>query len=191
MAPGNTSSLPTIVGLGNPGQRYANSRHNVGFRCVDLLAQRHHITMSERRKHTVLGHGTVGERQVVLAKPRTFMNASGIAVEYLVQRFGTRPPQLLVIIDDLDLPLGTLRLRASGGSGGHNGLSSIMEELGSQDFSRLRVGIGRPPGGAIGHVLGTFAADEEKLLAEVLDRVAQVVETWVEEGVNAAMNRFN
>ena len=180
-----------IVGLGNPGSRYAQSRHNVGFRCVELLAERHGISLGERRQQVVLGQGPIGDRPVVVAKPRTYVNASGAAVRYLLQRFGVNPAKLLVVTDDMDLPLGKLRLRGSGGSGGHHGLDSIIDELGSQAFPRLRIGIGRPGGEAIEHVLGLFLAGEEEALAQALDLAVQAVEMTLAQGLELAMNKFN
>ena len=180
-----------IVGLGNPGRSYDHSRHNLGFRCADRLAERHCIRLGERRAHVVLGQGAVGGRPVVVAKPRTYVNASGVAVRYLVQRFGVATDKLLVITDDMDLPVGQLRLRASGGSGGHHGLDSVIGELGTQAFPRLRVGVGRPAGDAVEHVLGRFSPGQERLLAEAVDRAADALRVWVGEGIEAAMNRFN
>ncbi len=180
-----------VMGLGNPGPKYAPTRHNVGFRCIDLLADRAGVNLNDRRKHADLGRGTLGGVQVVLAKPRTFMNASGLAARYLLDRFGTSPDRMLVVVDDLDLPVGKIRMRGSGSSGGHRGLDSISAEARTGAYPRLRIGIGRPDAGAIAHVLGGFAADEEEALAEALARAADAVEMWAEQGVDAAMNRFN
>ena len=180
-----------VVGLGNPGPKYAPTRHNVGFRCIDLLAERAGISLNDRRKHADLGRGTLGGVPVVLAKPRTFMNASGLAARYLLDRFGTSPDRMLVVVDDLDLPVGKIRLRGAGSSGGHRGLDSISAEARTGAYPRLRIGIGRPDAGAVAHVLGGFAPDEEDALAEALARAADAVEVWAEDGVDAAMNRFN
>ena len=180
-----------IVGLGNPGPKYAPTRHNVGFRCIDVLAERAGISLNDRRKHAALGRGTLGGVPVVLAKPRTFMNASGLAARYLLDRFGTSPDRMLVVVDDLDLPVGKIRLRAAGSSGGHRGLDSISAEARTAAYPRLRIGIGRPDAGAVAHVLGGFAPAEEDPLAEALERAADAVEAWAEHGVDTAMNRFN
>ena len=180
-----------VVGLGNPGPKYASTRHNVGFRCVDVLAERAGINLNDRRKHADLGRGTLGGVPVVLAKPRTFMNESGLAARYLLDRFGTGPERMLVVVDDLDLPVGKIRMRGAGSSGGHRGLDSISAEARTGAYPRLRIGIGRPGAGAIAHVLGGFAPDEEEALAEALSRAADAVEMWAEHGVDAAMNRFN
>ncbi|MBM3939306.1 MAG: aminoacyl-tRNA hydrolase [SAR202 cluster bacterium] len=180
-----------IVGLGNPGPRYEGTRHNVGFMVVDMLAQRHGIRLNDRREHAIIGEGTVGGAKVVLAKPRTFMNESGVAVKYLRQRFGGDLSRLVVIIDDMDLPLGKLRLRASGSSGGHNGLNSINAHVGSQTYPRLRFGVGRPVIGAIDHVLGRFDKREAVAVVPALERAAEAVEACISHGIDYAMNRFN
>ena len=183
---------PTIImGLGNPGPEYARTRHNLGFRCIDLLAEGAGIRLGDRRKQVTLGQGTLAGAAVVLAKPRTFMNASGLAARYLKDRFGTRPDRILVIVDDLDLPVGRMRLRASGGSGGHRGLESMNAELDTQEYPRLRIGIGRPQGGAVGHVLSPFTEEQELALAETLARAVEAIEAWVEHGVVHAMDRYN
>ena len=182
-----------VMGLGNPGPKYHNSRHNVGYRCLELLARRHGIQLDDRRRYVVTGRGDADGSPVLLARPRTFMNESGMAAGYLRDRYGITPAQLLVIADDMDLPLGKLRLRPSGGTGGHRGLGSIQAELESQDFPRLRVGIERPggAGGAIDHVLSRFSADEEPLVMEAAERAVEALELFLAEGVQEAMNRFN
>ncbi len=180
-----------LVGIGNPGDKYKDTRHNVGFRCLDVIAERAGIRLNDKRKDVALGQGTIAGRSVVLAKPRTFVNKSGSAARYLATRFGTKPPGMLVLIDDLDLPVGKMRLRASGGSGGHNGLNSINADLSTEDYPRLRVGISRPTSGAIAHVLGGFSKQEEDLLVETLTKAAEAAEAWVEHGIEYAMNQFN
>ena len=135
-----------IVGLGNPGLEYARNRHNVGFHCLDRLAQAHNLDIRRRKKRARVAKGTIAGQQVVLAMPQTFMNESGRAVGPLTQFFQVELERLLVIYDDLDLPPGTIRIRPGGGSGGHKGMRSIIQYLGSQEFARLRIGIGRPPG---------------------------------------------
>jgi PTH1 family peptidyl-tRNA hydrolase len=180
-----------LMGIGNPGDKYAGSRHNVGFMCVDLLADRFGIRLNDKRKEVILGQGIIAGKNVVLAKPRTFVNHSGAAARYLASRFGTNPPQMLVLIDDLDLPVGKMRIRKSGGSGGHNGLNSINHDLSTQEYPRLRIGISRPSHGAIEHVLGGFNATEQGPLDEALTRALEAVEAWVENGTEYAMNHFN
>ena len=182
-----------VVGLGNPGEEYANTRHNVGFWCVDLLSSRHSIRLSRRHKLAALGEGGVEGHPVVLAKPRTFVNLSGEAVAYLLARYGARPQALMVVYDDMELPLGALRLRPRGGAGVHNGIRSIIESLGTQDFPRLRVGIGQPEigGDRVAHVLGEMGAEERATVDEAAQRAAQAVTTVLSDGIDAAMNRFN
>ncbi len=180
-----------LVGIGNPGDKYAHTRHNVGFMLIDLLAERAEIRLNDKRKDVVLGQGTIADKSVVLAQPRTFVNKTGIAARYLTARFKAKSTSMLVLVDDLDLPVGKMRLRKSGGSGGHNGLNSINADLGTQEYPRLRIGIGRPSQGAIQHVLGGFSGDEATLLQEALKQAAVAVEAWVEHGTDHAMNHFN
>ncbi|MGD8399045.1 MAG: aminoacyl-tRNA hydrolase [Anaerolineae bacterium] len=183
-----------VVGLGNPGSDYARHRHNVGFRVVDVLARAHGLAFSRRKKaRAYVAEGRIGACPVVLAKPQTYMNRSGRAVGRLMRDFGLSPERLLVVYDDLDLPLGRLRLRAEGGSGGHKGMRSIQEVIGTQAYPRLRVGIDRPPDriDPADYVLAPFAGDEEPLLMVVLARAAAAVECWLAEGVVAAMDEFN
>jgi peptidyl-tRNA hydrolase, PTH1 family len=180
-----------IVGVGNPGEKYAGTRHNVGFMLIDLLGERAGIRLNDKRQDAIIGQGTIAGKSVVLAQPRTFVNKSGIAARYLTARFKAKPADMLVVIDDLDLPVGKMRLRKSGGSGGHNGLNSINADLGTQEYPRLRIGIGRPTEGAIKHVLGGFSGDEATLLKETLEQAAIAVESWVEHGTDYAMNNFN
>ena len=182
-----------LVGLGNPGLRYTKSRHNVGFKCVDHMARRWGIKLGDRRAKAVIGQGRVCDTDIALAKPRTYMNDSGAAVEYLMTRFAASAEDLLVVYDDIALPLGTIRVRRSGSDGGHNGVRSIIDELGSKEFPRIRVGIGAPDDGTsyVEYVLGTFQKHEEKVIAPVIGAVADAVEVLLTEGIDTAMNRFN
>ena len=182
-----------VVGLGNPGPRYQSSRHNIGFRCVDLLATRWGIPFNDRRAKALLAQGFLHGERVVLAKPRTFMNNSGEAVEYLLARFGGSPGDLLVVYDDMELPLGALRLRAAGSGGAHNGMRSIIGTAQTQGIPRLRIGIGPPPPGqeTIPYVLGGFEPGEEKTVAQSLTNAADAVDSILAESIDTAMNRFN
>jgi PTH1 family peptidyl-tRNA hydrolase len=181
-----------ILGLGNPGREYAETRHNLGFRVVDLLAQRHRIRL-RARFYSRWGRGTIAGQPVVLAQPLTFMNASGSAARRLLERFSLAPSDLLVIYDDLDLELGRLRLRRRGSAGTHKGMRSVVECLGTEDFPRLRLGIGPlPPGAdAVAFVLSPFRGEEQPRVEEMLARAAESVEFWLQEGIEAAMNRYN
>ncbi|MBN1152947.1 MAG: aminoacyl-tRNA hydrolase [Dehalococcoidia bacterium] len=188
-----------IVGLGNPGPGYARSRHNTGFRCVDRYADEKGARFSRTACNARLAAFEQHGARVVLAKPRTFMNLSGKSAQALVHSLHIPVERLLVVYDDVDLPLGRLRVRASGGPGGHNGVRSIIECLNSDRFPRVRVGIGRPAdaGAAtnddslIDYVLGRFAPDEEAVIHEAITRVCDVLDCIVAEGVDAAMNRYN
>ena len=182
-----------IVGLGNPGTRYRDTRHNVGFRCVDRMAKGWDIGPWDRRAKAVLGVGTRAGEEIVLAKPRTFMNNSGEGVLYLLTRFKAQPEDLLIVYDEMELPLGRPRIRASGSGGGHNGIKSIIAALNPQAFPRLRVGIGHPPPGAdpIAHVIGPFSAEESPVMIEAEKRTVEAVDCILETSLDIAMNRFN
>ena len=186
-------SRSLIVGLGNPGAKYADNRHNVGFRCVECLARTHGLAFSRRQKRALVAMGTLRRRSVILAKPRTFMNKSGYPVASLVNFYRVPLERVLVVYDDLDLPLGTTRMRPSGGAGGHRGMRSVINQLGGQGFPRLRIGIGRPPGrmDPADYVLQDFAADEEPLVEEALEQAVAAIETWLAEGIDEAMSRYN
>ncbi len=183
--------MKIVVGLGNPGREYAETRHNLGFMVVDELARR--LTASERRirfRSDLVEAFDEGQK-VVLLKPRTYMNLSGSAVREAINWYKTPLDDLLVVVDDIDLPFGSIRLRAKGGSGGHNGLKSIIAELGLETFSRMRIGIGRGPGHATRQVLSRFTSDEERVLPAVLGAAEDCVLEWERQGIISAMNRCN
>ena len=182
-----------IVGLGNPGQRYANTRHNVGFSCLERLAHSSSIEFTQRRQKAFVAEGKIEGVPVALAKPRTFVNNSGDAITYLHARYKTTAQDLLVICDDMALPLGKLRLRARGSAGGHNGLKSVIDALRTQEFARVRIGIGRPPPGVddVEYVLGTMPAEQQREADEATERAAQAVVCVLTQGIDAAMDRFN
>lgn len=182
-----------IVGLGNLGREYTGNRHNVGFQCMELLAEKYGISLDKRQHKARLGTGQVAGRHAILAEPQTYVNSSGEAVGPIARYYKVPPRDVLVIYDDLDLPQGTIRVRPSGSSGGHNGMASIIEQLGTQGFPRIRVGIGRPPGRMEpkDYVLQDFGPSEREVMAEVYERVVGAVETFVQEGVREAMNRYN
>ena len=189
-----------VIGLGNPGTKFAATRHNVGFRCVSFFAKSHSTTFARTSCRSKLADTTVRGRQVVLAKPRTFMNLSGEAAVCLVRAYRIPLEDLIVVYDDVDLAVGKLRVRLSGGPGGHNGMKSIIGSLNTDQFPRIRVGIGRPnmedsarwSGDAlINYVLGTFPAAEDTIINESILLVSDVLECMIAEGVDVAMNRYN
>ena len=196
--PSAVAALKMIVGLGNPGPEYARNRHNIGFQVVDLFAERHGFEFDKVQKRARIALNALelagGWRgRVLLVKPITFMNASGEAVGPLAKFYKVAAADILVVFDDLDLPIGRLRLRPDGGSGGQKGVKSIIQSLGSEGFPRLRIGIGRPPGqmDPADYVLQNFSATQEAEMACVRSKAADAIETWLAQGIVAAMNQFN
>ena len=184
--------MKIVVGLGNPGDRYAETRHNIGWMVLDRLAGRQGFTGRERtRDAAAIVAGRLRGLEVTLVKPLTYMNESGLAVRKVLAREHAPLNELLVVADDFSLPFGKLRFREGGSHGGHNGLRSIIEELGTERFSRLRVGIGEPGRGAVDHVLTRFQPAEVARLEELLDAAADAVETWAREGTSRAANHHN
>ena len=185
--------MKIIVGLGNPGFSYRRTRHNFGFMAVRALAERRGMRFRRARQRSTQAEGRIGKEKVVLVRPMTFMNLSGEAVAGVVKYFDCALEDLLVVCDDVSLDLGRMRLRRSGSAGGHKGLTSIIRHLHSQDFARLRLGVGAPPEGMdmMSYVLGVFRRGEWPVVHEVVERAAQTVETWVYHGSDEAMNRFN
>lgn len=180
-----------VVGLGNPGSQYANTRHNVGAEAIRFLASQHNVRL-QRSKHAAdVAHLRLAGVPVVLAVPETYMNESGVAVSRLVRYYKVPLDRLLVVCDDMDVPFGTIRLRPGGSSGGNRGLRSIISYLGTQEFPRMRLGIGRPERGAVDHVLGRFSDEQERLLPRFYGVVTDAVAAVLADGVNGAMNRFN
>lgn len=182
-----------IVGLGNPGQQYAETRHNIGFAIVDLLAEKHGLKFNKMMNRAIIAIGEIDGEKVVLAKPQTFMNDSGSAVSPIARFYKIALPDLMVIYDELDIPFAQLRMRPFGGNGGHNGMKSIIARLGSQEFPRLRVGIGRPPGkmDPASFVLQPFSAAEREEIAETSERAARGLVIWLKSGIDRAMNFIN
>lgn len=188
-----TEDMKLIVGLGNPGKDYSTTRHNIGFRCINKLAKEYSISYKSGSKSR-FGEGEIQGHKVALAKPHTFMNLSGKAVKLLMQRYKILLDDIVVIHDDLDLSVGKIRISQGGGSGGHKGIDSIISEMGSREFLRIRVGIGRPAGeddDAVDYVLGGFGPDEKVVIEDAIARVSEVVLCLLSEGVTAAMNKFN
>ena len=185
-----------IAGLGNPGARYANTRHNVGFKVVERIAERLSLGFRAGRGDYLMASGaaqTVMTGEVLLVKPLTYMNNSGLAVRHAVDYFGIALPNTLIIFDDFQLPLGKLRVRAAGSEGGHNGMASVIQHLGTETVSRLRFGIGSEfaKGEMVNHVLSSFAKAEQELLPELYDRAAEAAICFINDGIQQAMNRFN
>jgi PTH1 family peptidyl-tRNA hydrolase len=184
-----------IVGLGNPGKQYAQTRHNIGFMCVEELAKAHGLAfdLKNKKSQAFIADGLIDEKRVLLVKPQTYMNNSGVAVRGLADFYKIPVADILVILDDLDTPLGTLRIRAKGGAAGQKGMRSIIQHMGTEDIPRIRFGIGRPPGkmDAAAYVLMPFIKEEEILLVETVDRVLKAVRIWLNEGIEMAMNRQN
>lgn len=226
------SRLKMVVGLGNPGRRYENNRHNIGFRGVELYGERRGIELSKKQSKSLIGQGLVEIRQsipvseedekpvpcqpsreldggyrssgyktdykivrekVLLVKPQTFMNNSGDAVQSLASYYNIAPNDIMVLHDHMDLPTGKLRLRPGGGAGGQNGVRSIIQRLGGQDFPRLRIGVGRPPGrmDPAAYVLQDFRREEAETFGDLADTVIQIIDFWLASGIDAAMNQFN
>jgi len=190
-----------IVGLGNPGLTYSHNRHNIGFMCLSRFARKHGIRFTHKKSQARIGQGEVAGTRLILARPQTMMNLSGNSVGRLVKRYKINPEDLIVIHDDLDLPLGKIRIRQGGRSAGHKGIESIITCLGNSDFIRIRVGIGRPAdikdevadrdAEVIDHVLSDFNTAENKTVAEVTSRVSEAIVCLLGEGLPTAMNRYN
>ena len=182
-----------LIGLGNPGREYKDTRHNFGFMLIDRIAVRLNARGMKVQSKAIVMNTTHEERKLILAKPQTFMNLSGQSVQGLVHFYKIPLTNVMILSDDLDIPFGTVRIRASGGPGGQRGLSSILEKLGTKDVPRMRLGIGRPPGrmDPSAYVLQHFSRDEMQTLSEVLDHGVEATLAFVTHGLNKAMNEFN
>ncbi len=184
-----------VVGLGNPGPEYADTRHNVGFQVANRLAKRARVEFRTKAADARIAEGSIGQARLAIAKPQTFMNDSGHSVRRLLQRYRLEPSRLAVVYDDVDLPLGKIRVRGSGGPGTHNGMRSVVAEVGSEAFGRVRCGIGPREGGQLSvdadYVLSPFAPDEREDAEQMVVRASEAVEVLLRDGVNRAMERFN
>ncbi len=180
------SEFTLIVGLGNPGPRYTHNRHNIGFQVLDDFASRHRLSFARHEHHALTAHGRIAEQRVILAKPQTWMNESGKSVAPLARFYKIPPERVLLLHDDLDIPLGTLRYRKQGSSGGHRGIDSVIRMLGTSAFPRLRLGIGRPPGrmDAAAYVLQDFSDEERPLVWEVIRLAQTLITEWIQGTAN-------
>jgi len=192
--------MKIIVGLGNPGSHYRLNRHNIGFRCIDHIADKFSIPVKKRLCRSDTGQGSIAGCEVLLVKPRTFVNLSGEAIARLLDKFHAKAEDMIVIHDDLDLPTGRIRVRLGGGSGGHRGVKSTIDCIGSPNFNRIRIGISRPGNKGsryadedeiVDYVLGDFPPDEEDIIKTAVANVAEAIEYILKDGIEIAMNRFN
>jgi PTH1 family peptidyl-tRNA hydrolase len=192
--------MKLIAGLGNPGRQYKHNRHNIGFQCIDHFARLHSIAFNKNQCQSRVGSGEIDGVKIVLAKPKTFMNESGRAVSLLLRKYKIPVHELLVIYDDMDLPLGKLRLKHGGSSGGHKGINSILSSLGHKNFHRIRLGIGHPLREkklawdndiVIEYVLSDFNRDESEIVSTVIERAAEAIQCVLLEGIESAMNKYN
>jgi len=184
--------MKLIVGLGNPGSEYDGTRHNVGFEVIDLLARRHNISVTKRNFKSVYGEGSIGGERVLLMRPMTYMNLSGEAVGAMARFYKLEPADVWVILDEVALAPGRIRLRFKGSAGGHNGMANIITVLHTQEIPRIRLGVGASKSGAmVGHVLGRFRKEEYALIEEAVAQSADAIECALKEGFEMAMNRFN
>lgn len=183
--------MKLVVGLGNPGMEYIESRHNVGFMVVDKIAAFLKISVKNFMCKSLVGESKAENRRLILAKPVTFMNLSGDAVGLLLERYNLEPAEMIIIYDDMDLDLGRLRIRPKGGHGGHKGIRSIIEAVGTNEFPRLRIGIGRPPGDPVNYVLSSFSAEELVVMKQSIEKACCAVLCASKMGLCTAMNRYN
>jgi PTH1 family peptidyl-tRNA hydrolase len=184
--------MKCIFGLGNPGRQYAGTRHNAGFMVVERLAKRHGLTGVQSKFHSAILDGRIADQRCMLLQPQTYMNRSGLAVAEAAKFYNLSPADVLIVVDDVALPCGTIRLRGEGSAGGHNGLSDIEKALGTRQYPRLRIGIdspGRAP--QVDYVLGKFSPDQQRALEPALDAACDAIETWLSEGLEKAMSLYN
>jgi PTH1 family peptidyl-tRNA hydrolase len=192
--------MKLIAGLGNPGKNYAHNRHNLGFQCINYIAKKHSITVKQIQCQSKTGKGKIEGSDVILARPRTYVNNSGNAIASLMRKHHIPIQDIVIIYDDMDLPVGKIRIRPGGNPGGHKGIKSIISSLGSRDFCRIKIGIGRPiadeankieESDIIDYVLSNFSTEEQKKIDDAFQRATEAVECIISDGVTAAMNKFN
>jgi len=184
--------MQLIFGLGNPGRPYAGTRHNAGFMVLERLAQRHGLSGAQQKFHAAVVDGMIAGRRCMLLQPQTYMNKSGLSVAAAAKFYNAQPADLMIVVDDVALACGSIRLRAEGSAGGHNGLGDIEKALGTQQYPRLRIGVDAPPQGSqIDYVLGKFTKAQEKAIEPALDDACDAIETWLAEGIDKAMSLYN
>lgn len=184
--------MKLIVGLGNPGLRYKNTRHNIGFLAIDNFAKANKVEINKKTLNSLFVKMTDNNNEIALLKPQTFMNNSGEAIKAAISKFGIEPKDILIICDDINLSLGIIRFRAAGSSGGHKGLQSILEKLSTENFNRLRIGIGCEKDNTLkDYVLSKFRTTEKKILSEVIKKTTDAIDLWINEGIEASMNKYN
>ena len=180
-----------IVGLGNPGREYENTRHNIGFAAIDVIAEKYNIDINRTKFKGEYGEGFINGNKVILLKPYTFMNWSGESVREAIDFYKLTEEEVLIIYDDISLEVGRLRIREKGSAGGHNGIKSIINHMGTDVFTRIKIGVGAPKGDLVNHVLGKFSKEEVNILKQTLDVVAKATEDIIANGAKDAMNKFN
>ena len=180
-----------IVGLGNPGREYENTRHNIGFAAIDIIAEKYNIDVNRTKFKGEYGEGFINGNKVILLKPYTFMNLSGESVREAIDFYKLTEEEVLIIYDDISLEVGRLRIREKGSAGGHNGIKSIINHIGTDVFTRIKIGVGAPKGDLVNHVLGKFSKEEVNILKQTLDVVAKATEYIIANGAKDAMNKFN
>jgi len=192
-APGFATDTYVIAGLGNPGKEYEDTRHNMGYKAIDVLSSNENIEIRKNKFHSVIGQGRIAGKKAILVKPETYMNRSGIAVRESAMYFNVPPQNLIVIYDDIDLPAGSIRIRKSGGAGTHNGMKSVVEQLGTKDFVRIRIGVGAAEAGEdlVDRVIGKVPKAEQELLKKAAAEAAEAVADILASGVDIAMNKHN
>lgn len=189
----HNSDMYIIVGLGNPTSRYAGTRHNVGFEVIDRLAKKYGIDVNTKKHKAMIGKGVIGTQKVLLVKPQTFMNLSGESVREIIDYYKAKESDLIIIYDDISLAVGQLRIRAKGSAGGHNGIKSIIQHTGTQEFWRIKVGVGEKPAhrDLADYVLGRFQGEEKEIMEEAFLDAADAAVVMIQDGIEAAMNQFN
>lgn len=180
-----------VVGLGNIGNEYSNTRHNIGFDAIDILAKEYNINVNREKFKGKYGEGRIGIKKVVFLKPSTYMNLSGDSVRLAMDYYNIEPDKLIVIYDDISLKEGRVRIRAKGSAGGHNGIKDIISKIGTDEFPRIKIGVGAPKGDLVSHVLGRFSKEQRVYVDKVLSISPKIIETFVKEGCTEAMNKFN